>query len=250
MEHLQMMRSVQRILAVFESFTAERSSLTLQEIADRIELPKSTTFRIVQSLDQAGYLVRLEDQQYCLSFRFTRLAGLVKSTLGIREIARPILVELAEKTKETISLHTVSGQSRICIDAVSTDASPLRAVVQAGEQIPLLMGSGSKVLMAYMPKDEAAPLVTAVAKATKRTKADVLAEFEKVREQGYSVSHGERLLGISAISAPIKDVNEEVHYCLSLGAPTVRLQTREKELVKQVVNAAANISLQFGGKLD
>ncbi|MGN5477985.1 helix-turn-helix domain-containing protein [Cupriavidus basilensis] len=110
MEYLQMMRSVQRILAVFESFTAERSSLTLQEIADRIELPKSTTFRIVQSLDQAGYLVRLEDQQYCLSFRFTRLAGLVKSTLGIREIARPILVELAEKTKETISLHTISGQ--------------------------------------------------------------------------------------------------------------------------------------------
>ncbi|MCY0853486.1 helix-turn-helix domain-containing protein [Cupriavidus sp. D39] len=138
MEHLQMMRSVQRILAVFESFTAERSSLTLQEIADRIELPKSTTFRIVQSLDQAGYLVRLEDQQYCLSFRFTRLAGLVKSTLGIREIARPILTELAEKTKETISLHTVSGQHRICIDAVSTDASPLRAVVQSGEQIPSL----------------------------------------------------------------------------------------------------------------
>lgn len=245
-----MMRSVQRILAVFESFTAERSSLTLQEIADRIELPKSTTFRIVQSLDQAGYLVRLEDQQYCLSFRFTRLAGLVKSTLGIREIARPILVELAEKTKETISLHTISGQNRVCIDAVSTDSSPLRAVVQAGEQIPLLVGSGSTVLMAYMPKEDVAPLVTAVAKATKRTKTDVLADFEKVREQGYSVSHGERLLGISAISAPIKDVHEEVHYCLSLGAPTVRLQTREKELVKLVVNAAANISLQFGGELE
>ena len=53
----------------------------LQEIADSIELPKSTTFRIVQSLEKAGYLVRLEDQKFCLSFRFTRLAGLVKSTL-------------------------------------------------------------------------------------------------------------------------------------------------------------------------
>ncbi|MFD2884007.1 helix-turn-helix domain-containing protein [Pseudomonas lini] len=61
----------------FESFSSDRSSLTLQDIADRIELPKSTTFRIVQSLEKAGYLVRLE-QQYCLSFRFTRLAGLVK----------------------------------------------------------------------------------------------------------------------------------------------------------------------------
>ena len=245
-----MMRSVQRILAVFESFSADRSSLTLQEIADRIDLPKSTTFRIVQSLDQAGYLVRLEDQQYCLSFRFTRLAGLVKSTLGIREIARPILAELAGKTKETVSLHTISGQNRVCIDAVSNDASPLRAVVQAGEQIPLLAGSASKVLMAYMPKDEVGAHVTAVAKAAKRTKADVLSELEKVREQGYAVSHGERLQGISAISAPIKDVQEEVHYCLSLGAPTLRLQPKEKELVKLVVNAAANISLQFGGRAE
>src|SRR5215210_6342492 len=105
-----MMRAVQRILAIFESFSTQRSSLTLQEIADRIELPKSTTFRIVQSLEQACYLVRLEDQKYCLSFRFTRLAGLVKSTLSIREIARPIMTELAEHTKETVSIHTVSGK--------------------------------------------------------------------------------------------------------------------------------------------
>ena len=73
------MRAVQRILAIFESFSVETSSLTLQEISDRIELPKSTSFRIVQSLEKAGYLIRLEDQKYCLSFRFTRLAGLVRS---------------------------------------------------------------------------------------------------------------------------------------------------------------------------
>src|SRR5215217_2220342 len=139
------MRAVQRIFAIFESFTPEKSSLTLQEIADRIELPKSTTFRIVQSLEKAGYLVRLEDQKYCLSFRFTRLAGLVRSTLGIREIARPIMAELAERTKETVSIHTVSGKSRVCIDAVATTPSPLRQVVQPGETVPLVSGSGSKV---------------------------------------------------------------------------------------------------------
>ncbi|MFD2884006.1 IclR family transcriptional regulator C-terminal domain-containing protein [Pseudomonas lini] len=45
----------------------------------------------------------------------------------------------------------------------------------------------------------------------------MLEEFAMIREQGYAVSHGERLLGISAISVPIKDVNQEVHYCLSVG---------------------------------
>lgn len=244
------MRSVQRILAIFESFTAERSSLSLQEIADRIELPKSTTFRIAQSLEQAGYLVRLEDQKYCLSFRFTRLAGLVKSTLGIREIARPIMLALAETTKETVSIHTVSGRNRICIDALATTASPLRRVVQPGEQVPLLAGSASKVLMAYMPKSRVSPIVAAIARQTKRSQADVLAELAKIRRHGYAVSHGERLLGLSAISAPIRDTNDEVQYCLSIGGPTVRLQANEKEFVELATKAASDISRQFGGKED
>ncbi|UUZ77243.1 IclR family transcriptional regulator [Polaromonas sp. P1(28)-13] len=243
-----MMRAVERILAVFESFSVERSSLMLQEISDRIELPKSTTFRIVQSLEKAGYLVRLEDQKYCLSFRFTRLAGLVKSTLSIREIARPIMAELADTTKETVSIHTVSGKNRVCIDSMATVSSSLRNVVSPGEQVPLVSGSGSKVLMAYMAKPMLASILATAARATKRTQADLLVELQVIRAQGYAVSHGERLLGVSAVSAPIKDTHDEVHYCLSVGGPTVRIEGKEKELIKLVVNAAANISLQFGGQ--
>lgn len=241
------MRAVQRILAVFESFSSDRSTLTLQEIADLIELPKSTTFRIVQSLEKAGYLVRLPDQKYCLSFRFIRLAGLVDSTLGIREIARPIMTELAEKTKETVGLHTVSERNRVCIDTTSTSSSQLRSVMQPGEQIPLLVGSASKVLMAYMPEAELAPILTYVIRTTKRPKADVLEEFGRIRRQGYAVSHGERLPGLSAISAPIKDMNDEVRYCLTVNGPTIRMRPKESEFITLVKKAAQDISLHIGG---
>lgn len=242
------MRAVERILAIFESFTPEKSSLALQEIADTIELPKSTTFRIVQSLEKAGYLVRLEDQKYCLSFRFTRLAGMVKSTLGIREIARPIMLELADATKETVSIHTVSGRNRVCIDSIATAASPLRNVVQPGEQVPLLAGSASKVLMAWMPKPQLTPIAGAIARQAKRSQSDLADELAKIRRQGYAVSHGERLLGLSAISAPILDAQDRVSYCLSIGGPTVRMQANEKDFIKRAIRAAADISRQFGGK--
>jgi DNA-binding IclR family transcriptional regulator len=241
-----MMRSVQRILAVFESFSPQRTSLSLQELADRIELPKSTAFRIVQSLEKAGYLVRQDDRQYCLSFRFLRLAGLVKSTLGIREIARPVMSELSKNTQEAASIHTVIGKNRVCIESV-TAASTLRSVIQTGEQVPLLVGSATKVLLAYMPRKELSAFLPGIAKGTKRTQAAVLEDFKRIQEVGYAVSHGERLLGVSAISAPIFDVNEEVKYCLSLGGPSVRLQADEKGFVKLVVQAAAEISRQFGG---
>lgn len=242
------MRSVQRILAVFECFSPDRNSLTLQEIADRIDLPKSTAFRIVQSLEKAGYLVRLEDQQYCLSFRFTRLAGLVKSTLGIREIARPVISALAEKTRTTVSIHAVVGSNRVCIEAMAT-ASPRRGVIQPGAQVPLGAGSASKVLIAHMSAETMAPVAGSLARATKRTPTDVTAELDRIRRQGYAISHGERLLGVSAISAPIKDVHEEVRYCLSLGGPSVRIHGNEAEFIKLTVLAANDISRHFGARV-
>jgi DNA-binding IclR family transcriptional regulator len=241
-----MMRAVPRILGVFESFTAERSSLTLQQIADDIELPKSTTFRIVQSLEKAGYLVRLDDQKYCLSFRFTRLAGLVKSTLGIREIARPVMTELAEATQETVSIHTISGRNRVCIDALATASSPLRSISQAGEHVPLGAGSSSKTLAAYLPKKDLTPVVSQIARATKRTPAQVLAELETIRKREYAVSHGERVLGVSSVSAPIKGADQQVLYCLSVAGPTVRVERHENDFVKLVVRGARDISRRFG----
>jgi DNA-binding IclR family transcriptional regulator len=239
-------RSVQRILAVFESFSVDRTSLMLQEIAERIALPKSTAFRIVQSLEKAGYLVRLEDQQYCLSFRFTRLAGHVRSTLGIREVSRPFLLQLADRTRETASLHALSGSYRICIDAVATVAAPLRMVAQPGEQVPMVAGAASKVLMAYMASEKLSAMVVDVARATRRPRAEIEKEMEKICTQGFAVSHGERLLGISAISAPIHDSDDQVRYCISVGAPTVRMRINEDEIVRSVLIAAADISRQFG----
>jgi DNA-binding IclR family transcriptional regulator len=242
------MRSVQRILAIFESFTPDADSLTLQEIAKRIDLPKSTTFRLVQSLEEAGYLVRLDNQQYCLSFRFTRLAGLVKSTLGIREIARPIVVDLAARTRETVSLQAINGQTRICLDVVNAD-SRLRSVSQAGEQVALLSGASSKVLMAYMSKETLAPVLTKAARSTRRGKAELTQELQRIREQGYAVSHGERVLGVSAVAAPIRDVGDQVRYCVSVAGPTVRIQSHEPELVRFALDAGHSISLLYGARI-
>lgn len=241
------MRSVQRILAVFESFDAERTSLTLQEIAVRIDLPKSTAFRIVHSLERAGYLVRLENMTYGLSFRFVRLAGHVRSTMDIRDIARPMLAALAAATGETCSIHTIVGRERVCLDAV-TAAAPLRSVVQPGEHVPLGGGSATKVLLAYLPEPDRGPLIAAVAASGGRDASVLRAELSRIREVGYAVSHGERLPGVSAISVPIHGIDDAVRHCLSVGGPSFRIAMREPDLIREALAAAGTVSSQFGGK--
>lgn len=241
------MRSVQRILAVFESFSPTKTALSLQQIADRIELPKSTAFRIVRSLEECGYLVRLEDQRFCLSLRLTRLAGLVKSTLDIREISRPIIMDLAQRSGETVAIYTVVGRDRVCIESFGSSSSPLRTVLQPGEQFPLGVGSASKVLMAWLSGPSVASIISAAARVTRRTPSQVAAELDVVRRQGYALSHGERLLGLSAMSAPIRDIDDQVRYCLTLNGPSVRMQANETDFVKQLLRAASDISRLFGG---
>ena len=113
-----MIRAVGRALAIFDAFDNEHLSLSLQEIAERIRMPKTTAFRLVNTLERAGFLIRMDNQQYCLSLKVARLGGLVRSTLSIREIARPVMLEVNEQTQETITLNTVVGNERMVLEVV------------------------------------------------------------------------------------------------------------------------------------
>ena len=241
-----MMRGVQRTVAVFDCFRPQRLSLTLQEISDSIRLPKSTTFRVVQSLEQAGYLIRLEDQKYCLSFRFTRLAGMVMSTLSIRQVARPLMFELARQTNETITLNMADGRDRTCIDVIDTP-SPLMSLARPGQQVRLNgKGAPGKILMAHLPTKDLRRLVGAAAKTTGRKPAELVSELERIRKDGYCVSDGERVLGLSAIAAPVWESDESASYCIAITAPTVRMKPKVDEFVKLLLRTSNDISRRLG----
>ena len=242
------MRGVQRTVAVFDCFTPQRMRLTLQEISDHIGLAKSTTFRIVQSLEEAGYLIRLDDQKYCLSFRFTRLAGMVMSTLSIRQVARPLMQALALHTNETVTLNMVTGRERTCIDVIDTP-SPLMSMARPGQHVCLeYKGATAKTLMAHLPDKQMARLVAQPARAAGRPLAELLAELAKIRKDGYCLSHGERVLGLSAIAAPIHENDDTVNYCITITAPTVRLKPRLDDFVKAMLKTTRDISRRLGAE--
>ena len=242
------MRGVQRTVAVFDCFTPQHMSLTLQEISGHIGLAKSTTFRIVQSLEEDGYLIRLDDQKYCLSFRFTRLAGMVMSTLSIRQIARPLMQELARLTSETVTLNMATGRDRTCIDVIDTPA-PLMSMARPGQHVRLEhRGATAKTLMAYLPAIQQERLLAQPASTAGRPPAELLAELAKIRKDGYCVSHGERVLGLSAIAAPIHETNETINYCITITAPTVRLKPRIDGFVKAMLKTTHDISRRLGAE--
>ena len=240
-----MIRAVGRALAIFDVFDKDHLSLTLQEIGERIKLPKTTAFRLVNTLERAGFLVRLANQEYCLSLKLVRLAGMVRSTLSIRDIARPVMVEVNRLTSETIALNTVSGNERICIEAIDTP-SPLMTIAHPGDHVPLLYGAAGRILMAFMSDKERAAVLKTSPGANALDRAVLEKELARFRRQGYALTRGQRIPGITAIAVPIFDSNGLVRNNLLLTGPSVRVDPRDAEFVEIMVAAGQDVSNRIG----
>jgi len=240
-----MIRAVGRALAIFDAYDNQHLSLSLQEIAERIKMPKTTAFRLVNTLERAGFLIRMDNQQYCLSLKLARLGGLVRSTLSIREIARPVMLQVNEQTQETITLNTVVGCDRMVLEVVDTPA-PLMSMARLGQHMPMFLGASSRILMAYMEPAEVDRILKVTATGVTFDRAAFDRELARFRRQGYAISRGSRVPGLTAISVPIFDISGKVPHCLSLTGPSVRVDSRDSELADIMVQAGRDISNRLG----
>ena len=244
-----MIRAVERAFAIFEAFDPEHTMLTLQEIGKRIGLSKATTYRLVNCLHELGYLVRLEDNRYCLSLKLTRLSGMVRSTIGVREIARPIMLDLVKKSGETVTLNTVANSQRLCIEVFDTPA-PLMSIVRQGEQMPLLHGATGKMLLAYLSKDELDRIFRETPANQRPNRAALDKQLAQYRKQGYAHTSSERVQGVTAISVPVRDIDGEVRYCISITGPAIRVDRHADKFIALLLNASKVVSGQMGARTD
>jgi DNA-binding IclR family transcriptional regulator len=239
-----MIRAVGRALAIFDAFDNEHLSLSLQEISERIRMPKTTTFRLVATLERAGFLIRMDNQQYCLSLKLARLGGLVRGTLSIREIARPVMLEVNRQTQETVTLNTVVGTDRMVLEVVDTP-SPLMSMARLGQHQPLFLGASGRIVMAYMEPDELDAVLKKNAPADfDRSSLD--RELARFRRQGFALTRGQRVPGLTAIAVPIFDMNGRVPHSLALTGPSVRLDPRDSDLADIMIAAGRDVSTRLG----
>ncbi|PLC53277.1 IclR family transcriptional regulator [Pollutimonas nitritireducens] len=242
------MRAVDRIFSVLDAFTPSQPKLTLQEISDRISLSKATTFRLVNSLYDAGYLVRLDDQKYCLSMKLIKLAGVVATGLSIRDIAHPIMVGIADQTGETISLNTAVGRERVCIDVVES-SSRLMHIVNLGEHAPLYFGATGKVLLSNLSQDEQATVLKTLPADFPLTAKKLKAQLDEIHTQRYAVTRSERVIGSLAISVAIFDINDQGKFAITLTGPEERMKIQEERNLDLMLTAQREVSSKMGSSL-
>lgn len=241
-------QSLDRALSVIFALVEADQPLTVQEIAKRVNIPVSTTYRLVSALEQRGLLERHPHAGIRLGLRVLELSRSVVHRLN-RELlqqASPIMEELTRVTGEASVLTGRVGLNAICLYHVDSPRS-IRMAFESGRVQPLYRGASNKALLAFLPEQVVSEvLAEAVRQEPGLSEADLAADLAAVRERGYSVTHGELDPDASGIGAPVFDAFGRVTASLSLAGPSDRFAPKVEQFTPLVVKAASTLSVRLG----
>ena len=245
-------KSLQRIVAILDSFTYERPELGVREIARMIDFSSSTTGRLLQAMKEIGLLQQNPiNQTYSLGGKVLAWAGVYSSTLDVRNAALAAIQELHRETRETISLYVLEGNERVCVERLESTQN-VRIVARLGRRVPLYAGSAGKVFLAFLSpaRRDAILKATPPTPITASTIVDIEAlmqELKRIRGKGYAVSFGEWVAEASGVAAPIFDARGEIAAALTISGPGQRFtEDVVQHYVTDVTRVAAQISREMG----
>lgn len=241
-----MVRSVEKAFHILSFFSMDETELSLSELQNFTKYPKSTIFRLLDTMQSLGYIDQNPDShKYSLGFKFFYLGSIVQNTFDYRKISLPIMKTLAEETEETIELNIVKGNERVCIEKVDS-VQAIRNFVEIGERTPLHLGASGKVLLANLSEEKRNESIASL-KLTKKQLNDLLNELELIRKKRFCFTHEERVQGSFSISSPIINHTRQVVAGLTVAGPIQRLTEQHKlHLIAKLIDATKMISMRLG----
>lgn len=230
---------IERALKMLNCFTKEKLSLSLVEISREIDLPPSTTSRILSTLEKYNYLYRDDEtQRYYLGPSIARLGTLCYSHMDFRRISIPYMIELREIYNESVGLYVPNKENRVCIERIES-THPLKRILNIGDRLPLTRGASGRLLLAYQPPQ----IIDELLAADPYTTTERLAE---IRALGYSTSRSEREEGVVSVAAPIFDSQHKVVAALNISGPAARISV---ELMEEMALKAKEFALKISQEM-
>jgi IclR family transcriptional regulator, KDG regulon repressor len=238
-------KSVDRALAILESFEESSPFLTAQEIASRVGIPRPSVYRFLKTLCEKNFLVEVgetESRRFAVGSSLLRLAKLAFGQGELRRIAQPIMRLAADKSNESTYLSVRHVSQAVCIENFDAQA-PLRYGGRVGNTYPLYAGS-PKVILAFLDPDLRDHLINETAlqpitKATVTNRDELRRRLTAIRRRGFEISNGEIFPGTCAIGAPVFDENDAVIAVLSIGAPRDRVTAKNRDQLVDIVRQSA-----------
>ncbi len=240
--------ALQRGMQLLGQFSRAERELTGAELSRRLDLPRASVFRLLQTLEQLGFVERVgESTSYKLGIAVLRLGFEYLASMELAEYGRPIIDDLCGSTG--LSAHLVVRDGReVVFVAKSAGRSFMFNSVQVGARLPAHATVLGRVLLGDLAAQELADLYAGVAlesfTAQTPTSLDALQQLvEADAQRGYGISQGGFEPGISTIAAPVFDEHQRIAAAIGLTVPSQRVEPAALEaIVAQVCDAATRLS--------
>jgi DNA-binding IclR family transcriptional regulator len=245
---------VQRALDILGLFDSESPELGITEIAEALELHKSTVAGLVYTLEENDYLVQdTTTRKYRLGFRLVERSSELLDQIDLRTVARPHLDKLRDWCDESVNLAIPDGRQVVYIERLTTTQSlgmrakvGYRGLMHCTALGKAILSGTDRAGVEKIAAEEGLPAVTTKAITDLE---QLLEELGRVREQGFALDDEENEEGVRCVAAPILDHTGQPVAALSISAPAHRLPVSRVAIygarVKEAADAISH-SLGYG----
>ena len=237
---------IARAAAILRALEDQPQGLSLGQLADRVDLARSTVQRIVAALETEHFLIAATPASGVkLGPALVRLAS--SANVELERLLRPALVRLSQAVKETVDLSILKGSELVFIDQIP-GAHRLRAISAVGESFPLHCTAPGKALLSLLPDEKWTRLVgRSLHPQTAHTLTDLDAlrrEVEECRRTHIAYDRQEHTEGITAIGTAFIDPLGRP-LAVSIPVPTARFDDQEEKLLHELRRTRREIESLF-----
>ena len=233
---------------------AEFDGLTLTEVAQRSELSPATTYRLLTTMEDHGFVMNNEAEGlWRVGVEAFRAGSAFARGTKIVDVGRPVMHDLMERSGETANLAIEEDGDVVFVSQVETHEA-IRAFFRPGSRGPMHASGIGKALLAEREDENVRRLVDrkGLPEYTRKTLVtpDALVEdLAEIRARGWSLDDEERHEGMRCIACPIYNAHGEAIAGVSISGPTVRMpDDRLAQLASLVKQAAGEITDAIGGQ--
>ncbi|MGO6685601.1 IclR family transcriptional regulator [Rhizobium leguminosarum] len=219
-----------RGLKVIEAFGETRQRLSIAEAAKLTELDRATVRRSLLTLAELGY-ADYDGKFFTLTPKILRLGHAYLSATPLPALLQPHLDHLSEKAGQSASASVLDGTDIVYI-ARASQRRVMSINLTPGSRLPAYCASMGRVLLAALPESEARKILarSELKQNTPNTKTDpdeLIAEFRRVRAEGYAIIDQELEIGLCSIAVPVDNDRGETVAAINIGAPAALVPAAE-----------------------
>jgi IclR family transcriptional regulator, acetate operon repressor len=246
---------IDRALSVLEVLADEGQPLSLVKLSKILDLPKSTTMRLLMVLEGHRFVQKsAESGLYRLGLKLFELGSKAVAQFDLTERVRPHLERLVSRTGETAYLSVLDGGEALVLERVESSRA-VRVPTSVGWRHPAHSTAVGKVLLAFAPESKLMAVLgkgrlRAYTRKTITSIARLRGELQRVREHGFALDDEETEDGLRCIAAAVREHSGQVTAALGILGPAYRIPDDSVAiLAATVISAADKLSAELGYRL-